>query len=192
MTFISIFCFPFFGLPFFVPPLARVILFLIMIESFTNTFLYQVTRNNLLEFNHFGLCKHINEANKGKTNKGGTEDQDKGHRVYADRMFTFSKHKAEILKNMNELITMCDAEAVLLVFSEGEKSYTFVHPYMEELTERLNNYSRQEPSEKNDTVQLVKAYKKQRVENLVKIFEVLEEELATINEKLKLLKKSRN
>ncbi|KAL1211572.1 Agamous-like MADS-box protein AGL62 [Cardamine amara subsp. amara] len=132
------------------------------------------------------------EQTKGRLTKGKQKIEMKVIESYGDRMVTFSKRKAGILKKMSEIITMCNVEAAFLVFSETRKPYTFAHPSMKELAERLNNYSRQEMPEKDHTVELIEAHKKQNIENFVKNFEALEEELATVNEKLKLLKKSRN
>jgi len=93
---------------------------------------------------------------------------------------------------MNELVAMCDVEVAFLIFSQPKKPYTFAHPSMKEVADWLNNPSRQEPLEKDNTGPLVEAYKKQRFHDFIKKMEALEEELAMDLEKLKLLKESRN
>lgn len=112
--------------------------------------------------------------------------------TYADRMITFSKRKARIYKKIIEIIKLCDVEATFLIFSEGEKPYTFENPSIKELAGLLKNSSRQEPPHKDNTLQIIKAYKKKKIRDLVNIFEPPEEELVIANEKLKMLKKSRN
>lgn len=127
-----------------------------------------------------------------KQTKGKQKIEMKIVEPYADRMITFSKRKSGIFKKMNELITLCDVEAAFLVFSERGTPYTFANLSIEELAGRINNPSRQEPPHKDNIEQIIEAYKKQMIEDLVKKIEPLEEELAMVNEKLKLLKKSRN
>ncbi|CAD5322020.1 putative transcription factor MADS-type1 family [Arabidopsis thaliana] len=129
---------------------------------------------------------------KGRKTKGKQKIEMKKVENYGDRMITFSKRKTGIFKKMNELVAMCDVEVAFLIFSQPKKPYTFAHPSMKEVADRLKNPSRQEPLERDDTRPLVEAYKKRRLHDLVKKMEALEEELAMDLEKLKLLKESRN
>lgn len=129
---------------------------------------------------------------KGRKTKGKQKIEMKKVENYGDRMITFSKRKAGIFKKINELVAMCDVEVAFLIFSQAKKSYTFAHPSMQEVADRLKNPSRQEPLAKDDTGPLVEAYKKRRFHDLIKKMEALEEELPMDLEKLKLLKESRN
>ncbi|EOA33065.1 hypothetical protein CARUB_v10016398mg [Capsella rubella] len=110
---------------------------------------------------------------------------------YADRMITFSKRKGGIFKKMNEFVAMCNVEVAILVFSQAGKAYTFAYPSMDEVAARLKNPWGQELVVKDDTVPLVEAYKKRRIQDHMIKMEALDEELAQDLEKLKLLKKSR-
>lgn len=127
-----------------------------------------------------------------KPTKGKQKIEMKVVEAYEDRMITFSKRKAGIYKKIIEIITMCGAEVAFLVFSEGGKPYTFANPSIEELAGRLKNPSRQEPSHKDNIEQIMEAQEKQKIRDIIKNFEEQKEELEMENEKLEMLKKSRN
>ncbi|ESQ49676.1 hypothetical protein EUTSA_v10022229mg [Eutrema salsugineum] len=126
---------------------------------------------------------------KGKQTKGKQKIEMKVVETYADRMITFSKRKSGIFKKMNEIITLCDVEAAFMVFSQAGKPYTFAHPSMEKVVGLL----RHEPSSKDvtNTGALVEAYKRQRIEELMKKYVDLVEELEMEKENVKNLKGSR-
>ncbi|KAK7246925.1 hypothetical protein RIF29_41796 [Crotalaria pallida] len=44
------------------------------------------------------------------------------------RQVTFSKRRTGLFKKANELFIMCGAEVAIVVFSPGEKPYSFGHP----------------------------------------------------------------
>lgn len=132
---------------------------------------------------------------KGKQTKGKQKIEMKKVEAYGDRMITFSKRKFGIYKKMNEIVALCDVEAVFLVFSQAGKPYSFANPSMEEVVGRLMNPSNPESSAKDDnsnTRPLVEAYKKKQIESLMKKYMELLEELDMENEKAKLCKESRN
>lgn len=128
---------------------------------------------------------------KGRQTKGKQKIEMKKVENYGDRMITFSKRKAGIFKKMNEIIAMCNVEVAILVFSQAGKPYTFAHPSMEEVSARLKNPSGLEPVAKDDLGPLVEAYKKRRIHDLIKKMEALDEELAMVVEKMKVMKESR-
>ncbi|KAL0718416.1 hypothetical protein Bca4012_067738 [Brassica carinata] len=127
-----------------------------------------------------------------KHTKGKQKIEMKRVEDYEDRMATFSKRKAGILKKMNEIITLCDVEASFLVFTETGKPHTFAHPSMEDAVEQVKCSLGHEPSGKDDTNigSLLEAYKRQKKEELKKEHDALFEELEMGEEKEKKFKES--
>ncbi|KAF8053265.1 hypothetical protein N665_1437s0001 [Sinapis alba] len=130
-----------------------------------------------------------------KHTKGKQKIEMKEVEDYEDRMTTFSKRKAGILKKMNEMVTLCDAEASFLVFSQAGKPHTFTHPSMEDAVARVNSTLGHEPSSgENDTntEPLVEAYMRQKDEELKKRNVDFTKELEMEEEKEKKLKESKS
>ncbi|KAL0719960.1 hypothetical protein Bca4012_069284 [Brassica carinata] len=129
-----------------------------------------------------------------KHTKGKQKIEMKEVEDYEDRMTTFSKRKAGILKKMNEIVALCDAEATFLVFSQAGKPHTFTHPSMEDAVGRVKNHLSHEPSERDDTNtgSLVEAYKMQKNEELKKLYVDFAEEVEMEKEKEKKLKESKS
>lgn len=67
-------------------------------------------------------------------------------------MIMFSKHKAEILKKMNEIFTLCDVEASFLVLSQTGKPHTFAYTSMEDVVGRVKSSLGHEPSGKDEII----------------------------------------
>lgn len=105
-------------------------------------------------------------------------------------MITFSKRRSGIFKKMNEISTLCDVESAFLVYSQAGKPYTFSHPSMKQLAVRLNSPSRQEPSARDDnkTTPLFEAYKRKRIEELMKIYVDRVDEFVMVKEKENMLR----
>ncbi|XP_010489666.1 PREDICTED: agamous-like MADS-box protein AGL62 [Camelina sativa] len=125
----------------------------------------------------------------GRKTKGKQKIEMKKVDNYGDRMIAFSKRKGGIFKKLNELVSMCDVEVAILVFSQAGKPYTFAFPSMTEVAARLNP-SGQELFAKGHTGPLVEAYKKQRIHDGLVKMEALEKELALDLDELKEVKKS--
>ncbi|XP_061352951.1 agamous-like MADS-box protein AGL29 [Gastrolobium bilobum] len=58
------------------------------------------------------------------------------------RQVTFSKRRTGLFKKANELSILCGAEVAIVVFSPGNKPYSFGHPGVDAVA---NNFFQQEP-----------------------------------------------
>ena len=129
-----------------------------------------------------------------KNTKGKQKIEMKEVADYENRMTTFSKRKTGIFKKMSELVALCGVEAAFVAFSETGKSHTFAHPSMEDAVGRLKSPLIDESPRKDDTntPSLVGAYKRQKNEELKKLYADFAEELELEEEKEKKLKKSKS
>ncbi|KAL0691789.1 hypothetical protein Bca4012_091468 [Brassica carinata] len=129
-----------------------------------------------------------------KNTKGKQKIEMKEVEDYENRMTTFSKRKTGIFKKMSELVALCGVEAAFVAFSETGKSHTFAHPSMEDAVGRLKSPLIDESPRKDDTNtdSLVGAYKRQKNEELKKLYADFAEELEMEEEKEKKLKKSKS
>ncbi|XP_047312576.1 agamous-like MADS-box protein AGL62 [Impatiens glandulifera] len=56
---------------------------------------------------------------------------------------TFCKRKSGLFKKFSELITLCGAEVLLLVFSPTNRVFSYGHPSVEELMEVEEQHAKQ-------------------------------------------------
>ncbi|KAL5070224.1 hypothetical protein RYX36_021111 [Vicia faba] len=68
---------------------------------------------------------------------------------------TFSKRRSGLFKKASELCTLCDADVALVVFSPGEKVFSFGHPHVDTVIDR---YLSRVPPQNNGTVQFIEAH----------------------------------
>ncbi|KAF9684175.1 hypothetical protein SADUNF_Sadunf04G0090400 [Salix dunnii] len=80
-----------------------------------------------------------------------------------DRLITFSKRRSGIYKKASELVTLCGAEVAVLVFSPAGKPFSFGHPSLESLANRLLGQSL---APNDSTHPLVEAHRKVRINEL--------------------------
>ncbi|WJX94323.1 hypothetical protein P8452_75752 [Trifolium repens] len=55
----------------------------------------------------------------------------------AARQVTFSKRRTGLFNKANELVTLCGAEIAIIVFSPGNRPYSFGHPCVEAIASRI-------------------------------------------------------
>eukprot|EP00252_Welwitschia_mirabilis_P023838 TRINITY_DN6852_c0_g1_i1.p1 TRINITY_DN6852_c0_g1~~TRINITY_DN6852_c0_g1_i1.p1 ORF type:complete len:222 (+),score=33.19 TRINITY_DN6852_c0_g1_i1:411-1076(+) len=89
------------------------------------------------------------------------------------RQVTFSKRRNGLLKKAYELSILCDAEVGLIIFSPRGKLYEFAHPSMPKMLERYQK-SCQEANPNSSR-------------SIVEDTELLKQEIAVMEEKIKLL-----
>ncbi|XP_057975982.1 agamous-like MADS-box protein AGL62 [Malania oleifera] len=78
---------------------------------------------------------------------------------------TFSKRRAGLFKKASELCTLCGAEIAIIVFSPGNKAFSFGHPSVESIMDRFVNCA--PPSAvAGGTFQLVEAHRNASVREL--------------------------
>ncbi|KEH43978.1 putative transcription factor MADS-type1 family [Medicago truncatula] len=76
---------------------------------------------------------------------------------------TFSKRRSGLFKKASELCTICGADVALVVFSPGEKVFSFGQPNVDTLIDR---YLSQVPPKNNGTMQFIKAHRRSNVRGL--------------------------
>ncbi|KAG5625296.1 hypothetical protein H5410_010514 [Solanum commersonii] len=78
---------------------------------------------------------------------------------------TFSKRRAGLFKKASELCTLCGAEIAIVVFSPGDKVFSFGHPNVDTLVERF--LGRDLPPPNNDVHnQLIVAHREAGIREL--------------------------
>ncbi|WCJ42373.1 Agamous-like MADS-box protein AGL61 [Euphorbia peplus] len=80
-----------------------------------------------------------------------------------DRIITFSKRRSGIYKKASDLVTLCGVEIGILVFSPAGKPFSFGHPSLESITNRLLG---QNPHLNDKTHPLIEAHRRMRVYKL--------------------------
>ncbi|CAJ1977305.1 unnamed protein product [Sphenostylis stenocarpa] len=76
---------------------------------------------------------------------------------------TFSKRRSGLFKKASELCTLCGAEVALVVFSPGEKVFSFGHPNVEAVIDR---YLARAPPHDLGTMQFIEAHRLAHVREL--------------------------
>ncbi|KAL9238345.1 hypothetical protein vseg_012778 [Gypsophila vaccaria] len=99
----------------------------------------------------------------------------------SNRLVTFSKRRTGLFKKASELCTLCGAEAVVVVFSPGNKAYSFGHPSVELITDRFLYRD-------NSTTQL---YENRHIQEMPKLEALLEsnKEVSDLKDKMDLERK---
>jgi hypothetical protein len=95
---------------------------------------------------------------------------------------TFSKRRSGLFKKASELCTLCGANIALVVFSPGEKVYSFGHPNVDAVIDR---YLSRSPHQNYGTLQFIEA---QRIANVSQ----LNSRLTEINNMMDVEKMRRN
>ncbi|KAL5070229.1 hypothetical protein RYX36_021116 [Vicia faba] len=67
---------------------------------------------------------------------------------------TFSKRRSGIFKKASELCTLCDANIAIVVFSPGEKVFSFGHPHVDTIIDR---YLSHVPPQNDGTMPFIEA-----------------------------------
>ncbi|XP_019451769.1 PREDICTED: agamous-like MADS-box protein AGL62 [Lupinus angustifolius] len=76
---------------------------------------------------------------------------------------TFSKRRSGLFKKASELCTLCGVEVALIVFSPGEKVFSFGHPNVDTVIDR---YMMRAPPQNLGTMQFIEAHRSANVREL--------------------------
>lgn len=76
---------------------------------------------------------------------------------------TFSKRRSGLFKKASELSTLCGAEIAIIVFSPGNRVFSFGHPGVETVIDR---YFTRNPPQNSGTMQLIEAHRNATVREL--------------------------
>ncbi|XP_021907115.1 MADS-box transcription factor 6-like [Carica papaya] len=77
---------------------------------------------------------------------------------------TFSKRRAGLFKKASELSTLCGAKIAIIVFSPGQKVFSFGHPFVQTVLERF--VSGNPPQAASGTMKLIEAHRNTSVREL--------------------------
>ncbi|XP_021912038.1 agamous-like MADS-box protein AGL62 [Carica papaya] len=80
---------------------------------------------------------------------------------------TFSKHRARLFKKASELSTLCGAEIAIIVFSPGQKVFSFGHPCVHTVLERF--VCGNPPQAASGTMKLIEAHRNTSVRELTRM-----------------------
>jgi pheromone receptor transcription factor len=103
-----------------------------------------------------------------------------------NRLITFSKRRSGIYKKASELVTLCDAEVGVVIFSPAGKPFSFGHPSVESVA---NRFLKQNPPQGDNTHPLVEAHRRVRINELNQQYNDLSSQLEVENERGKALQK---
>ncbi|KAK4258873.1 hypothetical protein QN277_005272 [Acacia crassicarpa] len=81
---------------------------------------------------------------------------------------TFSKRRTGLFKKASELCTLCGTEVAIIVFSPGEKVFSFGHPSVDTVVDRY--LTRAPPPLTTGTMQLMEAHRNANVRDLITQF----------------------
>jgi hypothetical protein len=98
----------------------------------------------------------------GRKKTASTKIQTKSH-----LQVTFSKRRSGVFKKASELCTLCGAEIAMIVFSPGNKVFSFGHPTVESILDRFLSSGNPPPeyySKRHD--QLVEAHRNYNIHEL--------------------------
>lgn len=103
-----------------------------------------------------------------------------------DRLVSFSKRRSGIYKKASELSTLCNAEVGIVIFSPNGKPFSFGHPCIETITNKLlsENYT---PSDASQN--LLEAYRRVRLNELHQDYKEACKQMKAAKEQEKQIKK---
>lgn len=110
-----------------------------------------------------------------KKSKGRQKIQMKKMANESNLQVTFSKRRSGLFKKASELCTLCGVEVGLIVFSPGDKAFSFGHPNVDALIHRFLTGA--PPPLTSDTVHFMEAHRTASVRDL-------NEQLADLTEEL--------
>lgn len=112
----------------------------------------------------------------GRKSKGRQKIEIKKMENESNLQVTFSKRRAGLFKKASELCTLCGAEVALIVFSPGEKAFSFGHPSVDAILDRYLNGS-VPPMPPSASMQMMEAHRSAAVNELNAHLSHLVEEL---------------
>ncbi|CAN0907752.1 Agamous-like MADS-box protein AGL62, partial [Linum grandiflorum] len=94
----------------------------------------------------------------------------------SNRMVTFSKRRSGVFKKASELSTLCGAEVGIVVFSPGNRVFSFGNPNVENIINNFYSGTRFAHHPSSVTDQFIEAQRQARVDELnIQLTQVLEE-----------------
>ncbi|XP_062176149.1 agamous-like MADS-box protein AGL62 [Alnus glutinosa] len=97
----------------------------------------------------------------GRKKTASTKIQTKSH-----LQVTFSKRRSGVFKKASELCTLCGVEIAMIVFSPGNKVFSFGHPTVESILDRFLSSGNPPPEYSKRHDQLVEAHRNYNIHEL--------------------------
>ncbi|KAK7269953.1 hypothetical protein RIF29_22775 [Crotalaria pallida] len=98
-----------------------------------------------------------------KKSKGRQKIEIKKMTNESNLQVTFSKRRSGLFKKASELCTLCGAEIALIVFSPGEKAFSFGHPSVDAIIDR---YLMKPQPPNSETMHFIEAHRSANVREL--------------------------
>ncbi|GMI82248.1 AGAMOUS-like 57 [Hibiscus trionum] len=124
-------------------------------------------------------------ASSSKKTRGRQKIEMKVIEKENDRVITFSKRRSGIYKKINEINTLCGTEILFICFSPKGKPFSFAHPSVEYVANRLFNNN--VPPAQYDTHPLVEAQRKEQLNLINRHYNEVATQLDAAKEKEKAL-----
>jgi hypothetical protein len=99
----------------------------------------------------------------GRKSRGRQKIEMKKMSNESNLQVTFSKRRSGLFKKASELCTLCGADVALVVFSPGEKVFSFGQPNVDTVIDR---YLSRVPPQNNGTMQFIEAHRSANVREL--------------------------
>ncbi|RDX84424.1 Agamous-like MADS-box protein AGL62, partial [Mucuna pruriens] len=103
------------------------------------------------------------EMSSAKKSRGRQKIEMKKMSNESNLQVTFSKRRSGLFKKASELCTLCGADVALVVFSPGEKVFSFGHPNVDAVIDR---YMARAPPPNSGTMQFIEAHRIANVNEL--------------------------
>ncbi|KAL2324305.1 hypothetical protein Fmac_023363 [Flemingia macrophylla] len=104
-----------------------------------------------------------NNNNNSKKSRGRQKIEMKKMTNESNLQVTFSKRRSGLFKKASELCTLCGADVALIVFSPGDKVFSFGHPNVDAVIDR---YLARAPEPNTGTMQFIEAHRVENVRDL--------------------------
>ncbi|XP_028767249.1 agamous-like MADS-box protein AGL62 [Neltuma alba] len=101
----------------------------------------------------------------GRRSKGRQKIEIKKMENESNLQVTFSKRRAGLFKKASELCTLCGVEVALIVFSPGDKAFSFGHPSVDAVLDRFLNGG-VPPQPPSASMQMMEAHRSAAVQEL--------------------------
>lgn len=119
--------------------------------------------NPIISFHFIHPVTMSTPETSGKKYRGRQKIEMKKIDNMSNLQVTFSKRRNGLFKKANELCTLCGVELALIVFSPGEKAFSFGHPSVDVITQR---YLSQAPHQTSITMRYIEAQRSANVRDL--------------------------
>ncbi|KAL4379765.1 hypothetical protein GQ457_02G038920 [Hibiscus cannabinus] len=124
-------------------------------------------------------------ASSGKKTRGRQKIDMKIIENENEKLVTFSKRRSGVYKKISELTILCGTDILFICFSPAGKPFSFGHPSIESVANRLFNNNTPPPTD--NTHPLVEAQQKEKINEIIHYYNEASRQSDAAKEKEKLL-----